>query len=344
MKPQQTFGLILLSIVLLLPVWGNAETAQAILQDRQHTDSRCADAPLVETTLVWPADLHQAVSRALCMRPPDILPGEYTRLILTSLDFLGDGSWATATVVMRPENMPQDYPSLLLFPSLMVVMHREKGNWDVALEGTEHFDQMLQQSPSDLFGEGLQMSLRDRAVTPQGIPGSLSLRWPWKDGQGWVYTQGPHKWFNEAVNSSLDFAPPFSIPAQDREIRAAATGLVVRKCEDNIQTDVILSHAGGYATGYLHIDKNTAAHLVAGQTTVPQGGRMGVTYNGTNYRDRCGRGTGPHLHFYVGRWSGTSFQFDSIVGTVISGWTLGANGLLYQEWSTTSLRTRLDYL
>jgi len=71
---------------------------------------------LVETTFPWPRDLHRAVSEALCHRPSDILPGDDRRLILTSLDILGDGSYVTATVVMRPEAMPEDYESLLLFP------------------------------------------------------------------------------------------------------------------------------------------------------------------------------------------------------------------------------------
>ena len=47
---------------------------------------------------------------------PDILPGDDRRLILTSLDILRDGSYVMATVVMRPEAMPEDYESLLLFP------------------------------------------------------------------------------------------------------------------------------------------------------------------------------------------------------------------------------------
>jgi len=335
MKIQRAFGLILLSFLLLLSTWSSTQIGQAFSQGEQHTGGGCEGAPPVETTFSWLPDLQQVVSMALCNRPADILPGEFQRLILTSLDFLGDGSWATATVVMRPEDMSQDYESLLLFPSLMVVMHREDGNWDVALEGTERFEQMIQQSPPEVFGREMQVFLRDEAVTPQGIPDSLNLRWPWKDNQQWVYTQGPHphcgpnsncNWEAKNIKSALDFAPRNDIPAQNREVRAAATGLVVRKCVDSIQTDVILRHSDGYATGYLHIDKNTAAHLMEGQTTVPQGGRLGITYNGYNFGSTCGGGTGPHLHFYVGRWSNSRFQFDSINDTVISGWTSGSDG------------------
>ncbi len=325
MKNQNASQCILLIFLTLGLLW-NSGTSQTSPGQRDLLEKECAGASLLETTLPWPSDLHRATSEALCNRPAGILPGDYDRLILTSLDLLGDGSWATATIVMRPENMPEQYESLLLFPSLMAVMHRDETGWRVALEGTEEFRQTISRAPNSVFGEEAKALLLGESLGIQGIPGSLNLKWPWKDGQSWVYTQGPHKWYNESVNSSLDFAPPTnSISAQNREIRAAASGTVVRKCVDSIQADVILSHANGYATGYLHTERNSAAHLTIGRT-VSQGDRMGITYNGYNWRDTCGRGTGPHLHFYVGRWSGGSFTFDSIVGTVISGWTLGSNG------------------
>jgi len=319
-----------MGIVAILLLGITFQVGQASYPGNPHLYGECS---LVETTLPWPPDLHRAVSEALCHRPSDILPGNNRRLILTSLDILGDGSYAVATVVMRPEAMPEDYKSLLLFPSRMVIMRREAIGWQVALEGTSTFMQIVQEAPSSVFDESFKALWNDNGdISAQGIPGSLNLKWPWKDGQAWVYIQGPHRWKNEPVNSSLDFAPPWSIPAQNREIRAAATGVVVRKCVDSsIQTDVILAHTNGYATGYLHIDKNTASHLIVGQTSVGQGGRLGITYNGTNWSDTCGRGTGPHLHFYVGRWSGSSFQFDSIVGTVISGWTIDSNGCFYKS-------------
>lgn len=325
MKAQDIFRSAFLALAAFVVLLNSEEVDWASFLEEIPTDE-CAQAPLVETTLPWPSDLHQAISWALCNRPPDILPGDYTRLILTSLDFLGDGSWATATIVMRPKDMPQSYESLLFFPSRMAIMRRDTTGWQVAFEGTDSFRQFISQAPAFVFSEGEKTILLGESITLQEIPGSLNLKWPWKDGQSWVYTKGPHKWYNESVNSSLDFAPPTNvISAQDREIRAAASGTVMRKCTDSIQTDVILFHAGGYATGYLHIEKNSASHLTNGRTIL-QGDRIGITYNGYNWRDACGSGTGPHLHFYVGRWSGNAFSFDSIAGTVISEWTLGSNG------------------
>lgn len=319
---ESIFLRIFLTFLVLALLWNSAGMSHASSHGQLE---HCAGGPLVETTLPWPLDLHRAVSDALCNRSSDILPGDYARLILTSLDFWGDGSWATATVVMRPQDVPTAYESLLLFPSLMAVMYRDGPGWQVAFEGTDDFRQLISQAPAlVLSGEAKAVLLRE-GIALQGIPGWLNLKWPWKDGQSWVYTQGPHKWYDEPVNSSLDFAPPWTIPVQDREVRAAASGTVVRKCEDSIQTDVILFHTSGYATGYLHTERNSASHLTIGRT-VSQGDRMGITYNGHNWKDTCGRGTGPHLHFYVGRWSGNSFSFDSIAGTVISGWTLGSNG------------------
>ena len=313
--------------ILLLGEFG--QVGQASGSGNPQLDGECS---LVETTLPWPPDLHRALSESLCHRHPDILPGDDRRLIITSLDILGDGSYATATVVMRPETMPEDYESLLLFPSRMVVMHREVTGWHVALEGTSTFTQIVQDAPSNVFEKGFKELWNDvGTISAQGIPGSLNLKWPWKDGQTWKYTNGPHKWYNETVNSSLDFAPLHAIPAQEREIWATAAGTVVRKCVDAIQSDIILLHTSGYASGYLHIEKNSASHLNIGQSYVGQGDRLGITYNGFNFKDRCGRGDGPHLHFYVGRWSGSSFQFDSIVGTVISGWALNSDGCFHKS-------------
>ena len=272
----------------------------------------CDRVNLVETTLPWPADLHYAASEALCRRPADILPGDDRRLILTSLDLLNDGAAAIATVVMRPEALPERYESLLVFPSALVVLQREATGWRGAVQGTEAFTQLARAA-----------GVHDDAapLAPQGLPGSLNLKWPWKEGQQWVYTQGPH-WINAA---SIDLAPLFAIPPDQREVVAAADGRVEHKCEDNIQVQVILSHRDGYATEYLHLDKNSASHLKKQLTQVRQGERLGITYNRFNYQSACGWGTGPHLHFSVGRWSNGRFIRESIVGTVISGYTLGRN-------------------
>ncbi len=272
----------------------------------------CDRVNLVETTLPWPADLHYAASEALCRRPADILPGDDRRLILTSLDLLNDGAAAIATVVMRPEALPERYESLLQFPTALVVLQRETTGWRGAVQGTEAFAQLARAA-----------GVHDDAapLAPQGLPGSLNLKWPWKEGQQWVYTQGPH-WINAA---SIDLAPPFAIPPDRREVVAAADGRVEHKCVDHIQVQVILSHRDGYATEYLHLDKNSASHLTPRQTQVRQGERLGITYNRFNYQGACGWGTGPHLHFSVGRWSNGRFLRQNIVGTVISGYTLGRN-------------------
>jgi len=159
----------------------------------------CDQVNLVETTLPWPADLHYAASEALCRRPADILPGDDRRLILTSLDLLNNGTATIATVVMRPEALPERYESLLQFPTALVVLRREATGWRGAVQGTETFTQLAREA-----------GVHDDAalLAPQGLPGSLNLKWPWKEGQQWVYTQGPH-WINAA---SIDLAPLFAIP------------------------------------------------------------------------------------------------------------------------------------
>jgi len=225
--------------------------------------------------------------------------------------------------------MPKEYESLLLFPSLMLVAHKENATWQIAFEGTATFQQIVQRSPTRVFSIQARAHIlgTQASKSPEGLPDSLNLKWPWRDGQSWIYTQGPHNWNGSpnANGSSLDFAPPWAIAPQDREVRAAATGTVKKRCDDGRQVDIVLTH-GSYTTGYLHLASSSASQWSNG-ATVSQGARLGVVFSDSFAYGppRCGYGSGPHLHFYVGTASGSSYPEIAVIGTTFSGWTLGSN-------------------
>jgi hypothetical protein len=317
------------SIIVLVAIF-----APNRIKARGAGEVNCSTAPLVDSTLPIPAGIHREVSEALCLRDLYILTGEYHNLILTSFD-RNDPEWVVFTVVMRPANMPENYESLLMFESQMLIGHLHNDRWIFAFDGDDLFQEFLDASPVTVFSDGAKSILRQKAGSVvsrlQGLPPSLGLKFPWKSGQTWKYSQGPHRWYIESVNSSLDFAPYHSIPSSEWEVRAAQTGVVKWKCVDDYQADIRMQHTGNYATAYLHLDKNSVSNLAENITVIQQGSKIGMLYNfQAAKKTTCGHGTGPHLHFYVGSISNNVFQFASITGSILSGWTLGSGGCFTQ--------------
>lgn len=281
--------------------------------------------PMIETTLPWPLALQQSFSNALCYRADGVLPGETAKLILTSLDILAEENWAIATVVMRPQNLPETYQSLLLYESALAIGYKLNGNWEISIEGESSFNQLVQLAPTSVLNKAFQDFLTGKEPAEHEVQQAMTIKWPWTAGQTWSYSQGIHS----VNNSAVDFAPFSSIPANDRKVLAATTGAVYRRCDDAIQSDIVLIHTGNNATGYLHLERNSTSHLVAG-ATVYQGGLLGITYNAAS-NSACGFGSGPHLHFHIGVISGSSYILQPIAGTVFSGWTLQSNSCFTQS-------------
>lgn len=327
-------SLLLALVALLQPELAAAKhfDTEAMSVYEQGTTVKCDAAPLLETTLPWPRDVHQAVSEALCRRPSDVLPGDDRRLILTSLTLFED-NWAIATVVMRPDVMPTRYESLLLFDSLVVLAHKDY-LWQVAFEGTTPFDRLVHQAPLSVVGEPGRAYFRSQSSPDPstGLPRWLNLKWPWRAGQKWYYTQGPHS----TEKGGLDFGP-WSIPEPEREVRASARGAVIRLCDDEIQSSIILVHSGNYATSYVHLDRRSTAHLAVGKN-VEQGARLGLTYNADDFSSSCGHGTAPHVHLHVGSMVDGKFKAQAVVGTVISGWELHTDGCFRKDGETERCR------
>jgi LasA protease len=139
------------------------------------------------------------------------------------------------------------------------------------------------------------------------LPGSLQqpdMRLPFRSGQVWAYTGGPHSgWGTGPPFAAIDFAPGSeesgcSTPSQDAHALAMADGLIVRSDIDGTILD--LDKDGDERTGwtvyYLHL--GTSGRVTSGRE-VKAGDPVGYP--------SCegGRVTGTHVHIarkYNGEW------------------------------------------
>lgn len=276
--------------------------------------------PFVETTLPWPEDIHQAVSVALFDRPSDFLPGVFESLILTSLDFYDDGQTVMATVVMRPDPMPEYYEDLLMFPASLVLLKKEKERWVVYLENTEAFQQQV--ASTIVFAEEFESSFFSPLYV-QDIS-DLDLQWPWQDKIEWYYIQGRHEHIpGDGTKSALDFASRKTGEKENYTVKVAGDGFVWRKCDDGVQTNLYIDHGSEYSIGYSHLDSDSEVKYLKAGDPLLQGADIGYVYG---YEDdsefpkntTCGYTTGPHLHFNLFK----DETVTNIKGIKLSGWQL----------------------
>ena len=151
------------------------------------------------------------------------------------------------------------------------------------------------------------------------IPGSLeqpALRLPFRPGEVWAHTGGPHTaWGNGEPFAALDFAPPLikgGCTPTERWATAVASGVVVRSEFGEVVLD--LDGDGDERTGwnifYLHVATEGRATLGA----VLQAGDL-VGYPSCE----GGSSTGTHIHMarkYNGEW----ITADWIVPFVMENW------------------------
>lgn len=156
------------------------------------------------------------------------------------------------------------------------------------------------------YGKGMFPDPWVRAAEAEPLfPPGLSqptLRLPFRLGQLWAFTSGPHgAWSREGPTAALDFAPGSSLPGcapSDAWVTAMASGLVVRTDPGVIVVD--LDGDGFEQTGwvilYLHVANGD--HIRPGDW-VDQGTHLG------NPSCEGGNATGTHLHIarkYNGEW------------------------------------------
>ena len=177
----------------------------------------------------------------------------------------------------------------------------------------------------DLFGD----PWLDSGVL--GIPGSLGqpeLRFPFRAGNIWAYTSGPHTgWGSGAPLAALDFAPASDTSGcytVDRNLftTAMADGLVVRSDVDGVMLDLDMDgdERTGWNLFYLH---------TATQSRVPVGQQVKAGDPIGYPSCEGGSSTGTHVHVarkYNGEW----IPADGPLAFNLEGWVASA-GNEYRE-------------
>ncbi len=188
----------------------------------------------------------------------------------------------------------------------------------------------------------------------QFIPGSLQqphLTLPFRGGQVWTYTGGPHAgWGLGQPLSAVDFAPPCDHPgcaslSPQTYVVAMAGGFVVRSGPDGVALD--LDGDGNERTGwvifYLHLAAGTRA--VLGQQ-LHAGDMIGFPSS------EGGEATGTHIHIarkYNGEW----MLADGPLGFNLDGWlihdgkapylgTMTRNGLMVTACTCSDLYSQIQ--
>ena len=229
-------------------------------------------------------------------RPHGVLLGESFAVVSARLG----GAWALATLAVV-DTAVEDVG--MGENGALVILHRDDdGDWQAAIEGTAAFALLVVLVPSDLIDSNGKLALIN-----SGVPGPalVSIKFPWDSGQQWTLTRGWHR------ANYVDFAPDFGEP--NKWALAAHGGTVTRSCNGQVTANLQIVNADGTITNYAHLDKNTVPDPILG-ASVAQGQELGSVYQGTynpgpcgdtcssgpwtcTYRDNCGCGTGPHVHF-----------------------------------------------
>jgi murein DD-endopeptidase MepM/ murein hydrolase activator NlpD len=188
------------------------------------------------------------------------------------------------------------------------------------------------------FGSTYALLFGDPWSAAPHIPGSLeqpALRLPFKSGEIWAFTGGPHTaWGIGEPLSALDFAPPSVAGGcleTDLWATAMADGVVARVDTGEIALD--LDGDGDERTGwviyYLHLAELGRAPLGA---QVKAGDPVG--------HPSCegGSSTGTHVHIarkYNGEW----IPADGMLAFNLEGWIAHSSSLPYQGTLTRLSRT-----
>lgn len=282
----------------------------------------------VTGTLPFPNDIFNSIVQAVQQRPANVLPGN--NLVVMSLD--QHGNWAIATVAVQPSVPDEGYQ--LMDNSTLVMASKSPTGWHASIMGTPNYEALVTAAPASVLSPAGKAALHLPA-SAKGIEspmGSLfqSLVWPWTPGQTWWYG---YMGIHGTNNSAVDFLSG-GLPPSDRNVRAAADGVVVRRCSDNIdQANIAIIYNTGNSTnlvtGYLHLRASTV--VVSPGDTVTTGQILGKTYdNGNNqWSGPCGYGQGAHVHFYTATALAgtTTIKETPIAGSIICGWTLGSDGV-----------------
>lgn len=122
------------------------------------------------------------------------------------------------------------------------------------------------------------------------VPLAGEYRFPWAAGQGWWATDGWH------AGNALDFQPAFE---SGFTVLAVESGYLTELCRDGYQSLLMIAHADGRRTYYLHVRVGNDGRKNVLDRNVQRGQVIGRLIRNAPFNYACGQGGVAHLHFIV---------------------------------------------
>lgn len=209
------------------------------------------------------------------------------------------GDWVFGSAVIKAP-ATAEAPEAWLF-----VAHRNKGTWQVALDGTPEFQSLAAASPMLSRGEKQTFANNARNARNDVLATKTGLALPFPIGGSWRIIGGLHGWSGQPRPwSSIDL----DSRATNREVLAAQSGRAYWMCSNGGHIRII--HDNGWTTEYYHL----LNEIKPNGTAVRLGDYLGLT----STRIPCGGSAGSnHVHFALkkdGSWV-------PMAEKTIGGWT-----------------------
>ncbi len=222
--------------------------------------------------------------------------------------------WLTGVTLRNGTHLPLD-PSLNPgTAALYNFLAQESGpdTWPGRI-GPAGFSATYRRLFGDPFANAIDPLIADDVKQP-------TLRLPWKDGETWFFTGGPHGgWTNSSGRAAIDLAPPDADscrPSADWAL-AAAPGRVVGSEHGRVMVNISGGdfQGAGWTLMYMHTD-------LIGQPVVGMSVKTGDPIGHPSCEG--GIATGSHLHLarlYNGQWIPAD---DRTRPLVLAGWVVNS--------------------
>lgn len=147
-------------------------------------------------------------------------------------------------------------------------------------------------SESAAFAQWLSDIPPDFANMTEELPALAGeYRFPWPADRTWWAVNGWHD------GNALDFQP--ALEGAGSSILAAENGRLREVCRDGFQSLLMIEHADGHRTYYLHVQLAMSARRLLLDQDVQRGQYLGELVQSTRFNWACGYGYSRHLHFIV---------------------------------------------
>lgn len=222
------------------------------------------DSPFEET----PPELLDSIKTSIEAEPAEFFPGDHFQI--TSVRFVDD--WGMLYIIALDETKTgEDYFENFASGKL-VLAHQENLVWISALEGTQKFQEVINQSPSDLItDESKSILLNASSISESGLQktelsSTVEYRFPWTKDHSWKWwtRDSSPDWHGgrDCENNTNDpayCAIDLGTANNNKTLLAAAGGTVVVTCnKPNSKTiNIKITDDDGLSINYFHINKST---------------------------------------------------------------------------------------